>query len=984
MSETFSLLGKKLASLAKERFVDATDVQRRVIPLIHQGKNVLVLAETGSGKTEAVLLPLFDRLLQEPGKPFSLLYITPLRSLNRDLLSRVLWWSERLGFSVSVRHGDTSQYERSMQAANPADMLIVTPETLQSILVGKVLRNHLKNVRFVVVDEAHELPDGKRGVQLTVALERLKALIQIEKPGFHPQIVGVSATVGSPPLVSKFLAGSSPLLEPVAADKQKKFEITVDRPRPTLADREMAKKLFVSSGTAARISAIHDLIKAHAPVLVFTNTREATEVFASRLKTLDPGLAVETHHSSLARDVRILHEQQFRDRKLAALVATSSLELGIDIGAVDLVVQYLSPRQAVKLAQRMGRAGHRHDKISKAVIITQDTEDAFESAVIARRVLSGWVEPMEALEKSWDVLAHQIVGLTLEKDIRFLEAHELLTKAFPYQNLNPDRLFGVMLFLQKLGLIRITDPSRPEPPFKAKPEANIKRIDDVADAEAEIEAAAALARVKEKQKSSPDLIISRRKRGWEYYYQNLSTIPDSKTYQLFDVVTHQPVGSLDAEFVSLYCQPGATIICKGSPWRILESGDRRVSAEPAVGIKASIPAWFGELIPVPPEVAQEVGALRREIAEHIVAGQDAAAFVQKKYPVTKRVAKRMVRLIEEQQSYVVPDDQTVVIEEGPEQIVMHLCGGSLVNDTLGRALSVHLTGKLGTVGLQTDPYRIVLTLPPQSGDQLAEAMKTLTEYQFKQLVDTALEKTDLFFLRFSHVAKRFGILTRDADLGRTQIRRIVRRFEGTPVYREALAEVGHKFDLPGAWKVLSEIQKHKREIVITRGLSPLAKFGVVRKGELVATEKPEAEIFQLFKKRLLDTKLALICCQCGGWGALVTAGEVAQPPVCKKCQARLIAVLPERYYHDALDLVKKNKTGKSLSPEEQRWLQMLFDSASLVVDHGYEAIRALAGRGVGPRTAARVLAKLLHGDDLLRTVLDAERQFVKTRQFWRG
>ncbi len=175
------MLSPDVGALAKKRFKTATPIQEMVIPNVLKGRNVLMMSETGSGKTEAVMLPIFDKLIsnkKKPPKPISVIYICPLRSLNRDLLRRILWWSKELGFEVSVRHGDTSKYERYMQSQNPSDMLIVTPETLQAILTGKLMRAHLSNVKWVVIDELHELCCNKRGVQLSIGLERLKELIR--------------------------------------------------------------------------------------------------------------------------------------------------------------------------------------------------------------------------------------------------------------------------------------------------------------------------------------------------------------------------------------------------------------------------------------------------------------------------------------------------------------------------------------------------------------------------------------------------------------------------------------------------------------------------------------------------------------------------------------------------------------------------------------------------------------------------------------
>ncbi|HID17800.1 TPA: DEAD/DEAH box helicase, partial [Candidatus Bathyarchaeota archaeon] len=203
LRDVFSALAKPIKEALKERgFRRPTEAQRMAIPLILEGKNVLLIAPTATGKTEAAMLPILHNFLIDGAKPpgISILYITPLRALNRDMLERLEWWCERLGLRVAVRHGDTEVRERSKQAKDPPDMLITTPETLQAILVGRVIKNHLRGVRYVIVDEIHELAEDKRGSQLSIALERLRWLTRGEF-----QLVGLSATIGAPEEVAKFL-----------------------------------------------------------------------------------------------------------------------------------------------------------------------------------------------------------------------------------------------------------------------------------------------------------------------------------------------------------------------------------------------------------------------------------------------------------------------------------------------------------------------------------------------------------------------------------------------------------------------------------------------------------------------------------------------------------------------------------------------------------------------------------------------------------
>jgi ATP-dependent Lhr-like helicase len=321
--------------VVRERFPSLSLPQRLAIPKILEGKNVLVIARTGSGKTEAALLPIFSLLVERESSGINVLYIAPLRALNRDLLERIRWWSERLDITAEVRHGDTSAGERRKQALTPPRILITTPETLQALLIGKIMRNHLKGVEYVIVDEIHELASDKRGLQLSLGLERLAEVTQ--KKFLR---IGLSATVGSPQEVASFLGEKVLVIDAV---EEKRIEIEVEYPRGQ--DVELAEKLHTTPDTAERIKRILQLLEKHESVLVFVNTREMAETLSSRFRLLSD--AIDVHHSSLAKQLRIDTEKKFKTQKIKSIVCTSSLELGIDVGSVDLVVQYMSPRSTV-------------------------------------------------------------------------------------------------------------------------------------------------------------------------------------------------------------------------------------------------------------------------------------------------------------------------------------------------------------------------------------------------------------------------------------------------------------------------------------------------------------------------------------------------------------------------------------------------------------------------------------------------------------
>jgi len=358
---TADLLDPRVREVVRKRgFSGLSEAQEQAIPRLLAGENLILVAPTGTGKTESAMFPVFDRLLETTGAGFKALYVTPLRSLNRDILTRMEWWCRELSLSVGVRHGDTPQSERRKQALNPPDLLITTPESLQALFMGKRLREHLKNIRYVVIDEIHELADSKRGAQLAVALERLAAYAG------EFQRIGLSATVGNPDDIGRFLCGARPfsLVEvPVASH----LDISVR---------------FAGEDFAAQTRAVAGCLDAPGSTLVFVNTRVTAEALGHELFSRGD---VEVHHGSLSRDVRVDAEERFRKGEVRTLIATSSMELGIDIGHIEHVVQFGSPREVSRLVQRVGRAGHHLDAVSRGTVLATGFDDLLESLVIARR-----------------------------------------------------------------------------------------------------------------------------------------------------------------------------------------------------------------------------------------------------------------------------------------------------------------------------------------------------------------------------------------------------------------------------------------------------------------------------------------------------------------------------------------------------------------------------------------------------------------------
>ena len=336
MEKFEKLLHPKLSEVIRKKGIEIfTEPQLKVIPRVMEGKNVLLLSPTGSGKTEAAIFPVFTHMLKSHYEKISAIYVTPLRALNRDMLSRLMEYGEDIGLSVQIRHSDISQSERRNMVLKPPDLLITTPESLQIMLNGSRLRKILSNARFLIIDEVHELAQNERGAQFTVALERLRELCG------RLQTIGLSATVGNPEELASFICPNEEV-EIVSTSLRKKIDI-----RPMMAEPAPEAVYNVMGSDpqyAGNIMKMWELIENHTGTIVFVNTRSSAEDIAFRLRMWKGDIPVLVHHGSLSKETRETAEVAFKRNEVKALICTSSLELGIDIGTADLVVQFNSPR----------------------------------------------------------------------------------------------------------------------------------------------------------------------------------------------------------------------------------------------------------------------------------------------------------------------------------------------------------------------------------------------------------------------------------------------------------------------------------------------------------------------------------------------------------------------------------------------------------------------------------------------------------------
>ena len=948
LENTFAQLHRPIRShLEKIGLEEPSDIQRIAIPPILQGKNVLVIAPTGTGKTLASILPIFNMFLEQRSagetKGISILYITPLRALNRDIVRRLSEIGKELDIKVQVRHGDTPTSTRVMQARSPPEMLVTTPETLQAILPGRRMREHLKGVRWVVVDEIHELATDERGVQLSLGLERLQHLA-----GRNFQRIGLSATVSEEDKVGQFLAGTGRPATVAKSEELRQFEVQVQYVAPTSDDIKDSDRFGLPPTTIARAKRIAKIISEKQSTLVFTNTREQAEAVGSQLHALAPELPVRVHHGSLSREIREEVEKGFQDGSVKGVICTSSLELGIDVGTVDFIIQSMSPRMSTRLIQRIGRSGHTLRGTAKGTVIGTWADDLLEAAVIGANSKAGRIEKTSVHDKALDVLAHQIVGIALDlKRAKLGDVFEIIHGSYPFRDMTGEEVHDFIKFLDSIRVIRHFE----------------------------------------------GVISPRFPRTFHYYYENLSVIPDVKRFHVFDFFRKRRIGTLDQDFVARKCKGGTVFIIHGQTWKIININEEKLSieVEPTAPTLDAIPSWEGEIIPVSFETAQEVGRLRSEVASRL---EDSAGVreIQEKLALTDSGMEKVAETVKAHvRNFPLPTDKHIIVEKFENCIVIHACFGSTVNDTLAMILASLLSAKYGVnVATQTDPYRIALISPFKiEPETVALEFSKFTPEDVETVLIQTLQTSDLFAWRHWHVARRFGIVERKADYRTNRARMLVRVMKDTPLNTETEREVLlEKFDLPTTKQIIASIQSRQIVIDVAREraetCSPYATpiIDKIIPHDLLRPAVPSKSLTDIVKERLLTETVRLVCMFNGDWDAVRVVGDLHEKIRCPKCASTLIAATYHR--NDSLAaIVKKKKKGAKLAPEEQHNWRQSHLSASLVQTKGKQAVIVMSGRGVGPATATRILRRIHRTEqDLYVDVLKAEREYARTRLFW--
>jgi ATP-dependent Lhr-like helicase len=889
--------------LARAGINKPTPIQQKAWPVVVRRRNSLITAPTGAGKTEAVMMPILVSVAAASKRTagVKIVYVTPLRALNRDLLLRLADYAESVGLKAGVRHGDTSESARRKSLYDPPDLLITTPETLGILLSSRKFKENLKSVEWVVVDEVHELINNKRGAHLAISLERLSA-----HANRRPVRIGISATVGDLDQAAKFVMGEG-----------SDYAVITD-PVP----REYEVETILLNGDLRAVSTyiLKDVKgRDHGTSLVFANTRDEVEIVAALMKE-KAEVSVGVHHGSLSKEIREEVEEELKQGKLRVVVATSSLELGLDVGEIDHVYQVNSPRQVTKLAQRVGRSFHEAGMKARGTVLCTDIDNYVESLALVRRLGQGSIEKVVPLNEPLDVLAHQAVGVAVEKG-RFAadDLLKLLNRVYQYRELDGLKLEDVLTILAGNYII---------------------------------------------WKDGP-VIKSRGKKTFEFYFANTSMIPDVENYEVVELMSRKKVGFLDERFVAENIEQGQSMILRGEPWRILSIDDQeaKVFVERTKTLTGAIPIWTGEMIPVEYETAKMVGGIRRGAKEQ-----------------NEALQKHHERILEE--LGVIPDENNIVIEVGAGGSVIHSCFGTRINSTLEKVVSAMIKGLYGGLPQSlSDPYRILVLSQPQIGGQRLRDL-ILQVKDLEAVATPEITSYRVFHYAIWQVAKRFGVLDRTAKYDRRAARVIMERYGTTPVYAEALNEVlQRKYDIEGTKKVLAGVQQgrikiHVVEVERYSALSSKIVDDAIDRG----VEGPEKAVEKL-KERLSVRHVKLVCLTCGKWSSVIKAFEAPDQYKCKVCGSKMIA-LTSPYDILTEKVAGKRVRKKVLTEEEDKRFRKAWKSASLGISFGRRAAIAMSCYGVGEDTAARILRQSVTEEDMFLQLYYAERNFLLYRQYW--
>ncbi len=799
--EIFDSLNPIMARWFRQKFGKFSDAQRYSMINIRDRKNILVSSPTGSGKTLSAFGSILNYLISLDGKKeledkTYCVYISPLKSLVRDIevnLKIPLGEMEEIagrkfGIRVAIRTGDVESKEKQKMLKNPPHILICTPETLAIVLTSIKFVEHLRAVEFIIVDEVHALTN-KRGAYLSLSMERLNDLSLIE-----PVRIGLSATISPLDEIARFLVGST--RDCLIADVKltKKIDIDLDYPGADILDAESVES------QRELYHLLDRLIQENRTTLIFTNTRAATERIIHHLQSQFSGKYVGligAHHSSMSKEKRFEIEDRLRRGELKVVVSSTSLELGIDIGSIDLVILLRSPKSVSRALQRIGRAGHKLHDSPKGRFIVLDRDDLVECGVLMKEMIEKKIDSAEIPKNALDVLAQQIYGMAIGKIWDVNDMLNVIRKSYCYKDLSKDDFFSVVSYLAG---------------DYALEHRNVYAKIWYDASEGQIGKRGKLARV--------------------IYMTNLGTIPSESHITV--VISSggkkgQVVGRIDESFLERM-KRGDIFVLGGQKYQFLYSRGMKAFVVADVSKNPTIPSWFSEMLPLNFEVACDIGRFRKLVNERIGNREDCVEFIQGYLYCKKDVAEEIYNYFIEQHEFSdIPDEKTMIVEkfkEEKEYLLFHSLYGRRVNDALARAYAyaaARLRQRDVEMGINDNGFFI-------AGEKLDEG-KIVPWVKSKDLLvilKEAIDKTDILKRRFRHCAARSLMILRnykgrEKSVGKQQvhseflysaIKKISSEF---PILREARREVFEDLmDVKHAEEVLKWVEQGKVKIKVMR------------------------------------------------------------------------------------------------------------------------------------------------------------------------
>ena len=904
-------------------FAEPTPAQTGAWEAIGAGRHALVVAPTGSGKTLSAFLWSIDRLLTTPPpedrtKRCRVLYISPLKALAVDVernlrspLTGIRHTADRLGspvpaVTVGIRSGDTPAAERRKLVTSPPDIMITTPESLFLMLTSQA-RESLRGVETVIVDEVHAVAGTKRGAHLALSLERLDSLL--ERPA---QRIGLSATVRPLDEVARFLGGSAPV-EIVAPASSKEWDLRVVVP---VEDMTAPDDYDEESGDPQRSTSIWphveenvvDLIEAHSSTIVFANSRRLAERLTARLNEIatdrvearepalveagppaqimaqsgassgDPAVIAKAHHGSVSKEQRALIEDDLKRGRLPAVVATSSLELGIDMGAVDLVIQIESPPSVASALQRVGRAGHQVGEISRGVLFPKHRGDLAQTAVAVARMRSGSIESLRVPANPLDVLAQQVVAITALEAVDVDELFDLVRRSAPFTQL-PRSAYDATL-----DLLSGRYPS-----------------DEFAELRPRI--------VWDRVTGS----LTGRPGAQRLAVTSGGTIPDRGLFGVFLVGGEGPgrrVGELDEEMV-YESRVGDIFALGATSWRIEDITHDRVLVTPAPGIPGRLPFWKGDALGRPAELGEAIGAFTRELGGLPVAKAQARA---RENGLDDWAAGNLVTYLHEQldATNVLPSDKTLLVERfrdelGDWRLVVHSPYGTPVHAPWALAINARLRERYGIDGQAVaSDDGIVIRIPDTDAEAPGGDVVVFEAEEIEQLVTQEVGGSALFASRFRECAARALLLPR-RDPGRRSplwqqrqrsaaLLEVASKYPSFPIVLEAVREcLQDVYDLPALVALMGRVDRREVQVVdvSTTSPSPFARsllFGYV------------AQFVYEGDSPIAERRAAALSLDQGLLAELLGRAELRElldPEVLAEVEAELQRLAPDRRARDA-------------------------------------------------------------------------------------